>query len=287
MINKNNSLQILYLLVVVSFCAYLAYESYGQSLAYEHRIGEVSDKLSMSDNFKSQSKRVLETITFSWYSGYTEDLEMLEDLQEKANSHDLLAYKYTKLFIATMVLMFLIHGFLKSKISLFALIMVTVIALVTGWFAPILAIVAYQDIPVIGQSVFQFESKSIVSALQKLYHSGQVVIAAIIFLFTIVTPVFKSLMMWVVLFSQNLHFSQKSIRVLKTIGKWSMLDVFVIAILVTYFTTKSGGATDATLQIGVYYFVSYVIASMLLTYLINYNNNQINHDNQTDQSNLS
>ena len=80
-------------------------------------------------------------------------------------------------------------------------------------------------------------------------------------------------MMLVVLFSQNLHFSQKSVRVLKTIGKWSMLDVFVIAILVTYFTTKSGGATDATLQIGVYYFVAYVIASMLLTYLINYKNN--------------
>ena len=52
-----------------------------------------------------------------------------------------------------------------------------------------------------------------------------------------------------------------------------MLDVFVIAILVTYFTTKSGGATDATLQIGVFYFVAYVIASMLLTYLINYKNN--------------
>ena len=147
-------------------------------------------------------------------------------------------------------------------------------ALVTGWFAPILAIIAYQDIPVIGQSVFQFESKSIVSALEKLYHSGQTVIAAIIFLFTLLTPVLKSVMLLVVLFSQNLHFSQKSIQVLKTIGKWSMLDVFVIAILVTYFTTKTGGATDATLQIGVYYFVTYVIASMLLTYFINIKTNQ-------------
>ena len=126
---------------------------------------------------------------------------------------------------------------------------------------------------IIGQSVFQFESKSIVSALQKLYDSGQTAIAIIIFVFTILTPVLKSLMMMVILFSQNLHFSNKSIKVLKTIGKWSMLDVFVIAILVTYFTTKSGGATDATLQIGVYYFVTYVIASMLLTYLINIKNN--------------
>lgn len=271
--SKKNLFQIVYLLVVVSFCSYLAYESWGQSLAYEHRIGELSDKLSMTDNFKSKSKNVLETITFGWYSGHTEDLEALQEIKQKAENHHKLAYKYTKLFIATLVLMFMLHGFLKSKISLLALLSVTVIGLVTGWFAPILAIVAYQDIPMLGQTVFQFESKSIVSALLKLYDNEQTAIAVIIFVFTILTPVFKSLMMLVVLFSQNLHFSNKSIKVLKNIGKWSMLDVFVIAILVTYFTTKSGGATDATLQIGVYYFVTYVIASMLLTYLINIKKN--------------
>ncbi len=267
--NRNNLFQILYLLIVTGFCTYLAYESWGQSLAYEHRISELSEKLSMSDNFKSKSKQVLETITFGWYPGHSEELDALTELKSKAENHDKLAYKYTKLFIATLVLMFLIHGFLKSKISIMAILLVTVVALITGWFAPILAIIAYQDIPVLGQTVFQFESKSIVSALQKLYQSGQVAIAVIIFVFTILTPIFKSLMLTVVLFSQNFHFSQKSVKLLKAIGKWSMLDVFVIAILVTYFTTKSGGATDATLQIGVYYFVAYVISSMLLTYLIN------------------
>lgn len=277
--NKKTWAHILYFLVISGFCAYLAYESWGQSLAYEHRITELSEKLSMSDNFKSQSKNVLETITFGWYSGHTEELDALKVLKEKAENHDKLAYKYTKLFIATLVLMFLIHGFLKSKISILALLLVTVMALITGWFAPILAIIAYQDIPVLGQTVFQFESKSIVSALQKLYESGQTVIAMVIFLFTILMPVLKSLMMLVILFSQNLHFSNNSVHVLKAIGKWSMLDVFVIAILVTYFTTKSGGATDATLQIGVYYFVAYVISSMLLTYLINFKDNV----NQTDQ----
>ncbi|MGJ8664259.1 MAG: paraquat-inducible protein A, partial [Marinicella sp.] len=259
--NKKTWAQMIYLLVITSFCAYLAYESWGQSLAYEHKISDLSEKLSMSDNFKSQSKNVLETITFGWYSGHTEELDSMKLLKEQAENHDKLAYKYTKLFIATLVLMFLLHGFLKSKISLFAILLVTAMALITGWFAPILAIIAYQDIPVLGQTVFQFESKSIVSALQKLYESGQTAIALVIFVFTILTPVLKSLMMLVILFSQNLHFSQKSIKVLKTIGKWSMLDVFVIAILVTYFTTKSGGATDATLQIGVYYFVAYVISS--------------------------
>ena len=270
--NKKNIAQSLYFIVVTGFCAYLAYESWGQSLAYEHQIMELSEKLSMTDNFKSKSKKVLETITFNWYSGYTEDLDALKALKLKAEAHDLLAQKYTKLFIATLVLMFLIHIFLQSKISLVALITVTVFALITGWFAPILAIIAYQDIPLLGQTVFQFESKSIISALQKLYESGQTFIAVVIFIFTVVTPVIKSVMMLVVVFGRNLHFSNKSVSVLKTIGKWSMLDVFVIAILVTYFTSKSGGATDATLQIGVFYFVAYVLSSMVLTYLVNIKN---------------
>ena len=275
--NKSTLAQLLYLLITTTFCAYLAYESWGQSVAYEHRISELSDKLSMTDNFKSKSKKLLEVITFNWYSGYEEELEALNAVKAQAERHDQLSAKYTKLFVATLVLMFLIHVFLQSKISLLALLSVTIMALVTGWFAPILAIVAYQDVPMLGQTVFQFESKSIVSALQKLYESGQTVIALVIFLFTILTPVLKSIMLLVVLFSQNLHFSHRSIQVLKAIGKWSMLDVFVIAILVTYFTTKSGGATDATLQIGVFYFVAYVIASMIPPYLINVKN----HVNQT------
>jgi paraquat-inducible protein A len=266
--NKKTLAQIAYFLLMTGFCAYLAYESWGQSLAYEHRVTELSEKLSMSDNFKSKSKKVLETLTIGWYSGYTEDLDELNAQKQRAENHDQLAHKYTKLFIATLVLMFLLHIFIRSSISLMALLLVTVMALVTGWYAPILAIIAYQDIPVLGQTVFQFESKSIVSALHKLYESGQVAIAVVIFVFTILTPILKSLMMLILVISEKLHYSGKSLKVLKTIGKWSMLDVFVIAILVTYFTTKSGGATDATLQIGVYYFTAYVIASMLLTYLI-------------------
>ncbi len=79
----------------------------------------------------------------------------------------------------------------------------------------------------------------------------------------------KSTVMALVLFSRQLHFSQRLIRWLQVIGKWSMLDVFVIALLLVYFSTKAGGATDATLQIGVYYFIGYVVASMLLSFILN------------------
>ncbi|WP_154223257.1 paraquat-inducible protein A [Marinicella rhabdoformis] len=267
--NKKTIANGFYFIFTVLFCAYLAYQAYGYSVAYENQIDSLSQQLDASTNAKSKGKKFLETITFNWYSGYSEEVEALEASKEVSERMDWQAQKHTKLFVAVLVLMLILHIFIKSLWSLWALLLVTSLALVTGWFAPILAIVAYQDLPVLGQTVFQFESKSIVSALHKLYESGQNGVALVIFLFTMVVPVLKTILKAVLLFSQNLHFSKKSISILKAIGKWSMLDVFVIAILVTYFSTKSGGATDATLQIGVYFFVAYVIASMILTSLIN------------------
>ncbi len=267
--NKKTWAHATYFLASILFCAYLAYQAWGHSVAYEHQISELSQKLNASSNAKSTGKKFLEAITFSLYEGYTEDMDALEAQKTAAELTLKQADKHTKLFVATLVLMLLLHVFLRSVWSLWALLFVITIGLVTGWFAPILAIVAYQDVPVLGQTVFQFESKSIASALLKLYDGGQLMIALVIFLFTMVVPVLKTILKGVLLSSSNLHFSQKTTRILRAIGKWSMLDVFVIAILVTYFSTKSGGATDATLQIGVYFFTAYVVASMVLTTLIN------------------
>src|SRR5690554_4583363 len=166
--------------------------------------------------------------------------------------------------MASFVLLFLLTFMMPSVATLAALLAVTTVALVTGWLAPVLAIEAYQEVPVLGHTLFQFESKSIVTGIQKLADSRQWVIAGLIFIFTIITPIMKSAVMALILFSRRLHFSKRCIQWLQLIGKWSMLDVFVIALLLTYFSIKAGGATDATLQIGVYYFIAYVLASMML-----------------------
>lgn len=258
----------IYFLIMVLFCGYCAYQSWGYSVAYEQKIISNAEQLELSENLLQQSKKVLEYITFSWYSGYSDEIKQLQQDKQQAEKYQKQADKHTKLFIAVLILMLLLHPFIASKSSLLALLIVINIALVTGWFAPILAIAAYQDMPVLGQTIFQFESKSIVSALEKLYQSKQYLVVFVIFLFTIVMPILKSMLMLLLLYSRNLHFSQKTIKMLKAVGKWSMLDVFVIAIFVTYFSTKAGGSTDATLQIGVFYFVSYVLASMFLTHFI-------------------
>ena len=117
-------------------------------------------------------------------------------------------------------------------------------------------------------AIFQYESKSIVSALEKIYLQEQYGIATIILLFTVITPIIKTFIMLTISLREKLHLSSKRIKFLSLIGKWSMLDVFVVAIVVTYFSMKSSGQTDANLQIGVYYFSLYVILSMICTFIL-------------------
>lgn len=101
-----------------------------------------------------------------------------------------------------------------------------------------------------------------------MYDNQQYVIAAIILLFTIITPIIKTILLLLISFKEKLHLSSNKIKILSNIGKWSMLDVFVVAIVVTYFSMKHSGQTDANLQIGVYYFSIYVILSMICTYIV-------------------
>ena len=265
---KSKLLSLIYVISFSLISAAIAYESWGNAIGYEHSVNKMTEKLHLSDNLKSSGKKILETITFSWYDGYSQDVEDLKKLKAKSEKYNTNAYRFTKAFLGIVLLSLVLYFIGKKRALLFALISLSIIALVTGWYSPILEITAYQEIPVLGNTIFQYESKSIVSALYKIYEQHQYAIFAIILLFTIITPILKTILLLIISFGEKLHLSSKRIKFLSAIGKWSMLDVFVVAIVVTYFSMKSSGQTDANLQIGVYYFSIYVILSMICTYLV-------------------
>lgn len=257
-----------YLLIIMSIGSYVAYESWGNAIGYSHTVNKITTQLHMEDNLKNSGKKILETITFSLYDGYTESVNEIKALKQKSEKYDNNAFRFTKAFIGIVLLSLVLFFIGKHIVLLLGLISLSVIALVTGWFSPILEITAYQDIPMLGNTIFQYESKSIISALEKIYSQQQYMIAVIILLFTVITPIIKTIVMLTICLRKKLHLSSKRIKFLSLIGKWSMLDVFVVAIIVTYFSMKSTGQTDANLQIGVYYFSLYVILSMICTLIL-------------------
>lgn len=265
---KNKIFSLLYVAILTLTSVLIAYESYGNAVGYSHTMNKMTEKLHMEDNLKNSGKKILEKITFSLYDGYSESVEEIQELQVKGEKFDKNAFRFTKAFIGIVLLILVVYFISGNHTVLVSLIILSTISLFAGWFSPILEMTAYQDIPVLGNTIFQYESKSIIDAVYKMLDKHQYGIVIIIIFFTVITPIIKTLLLLLISFQKKLHLTGKKLKFLTHIGKWSMLDVFVVAIVVTYFSMKSSGQTDANLQIGIYYFSIYVLLSMISTYLV-------------------
>ena len=95
------------------------------------------------------------------------------------------------------------------------------------------------------RTIFDDEQDTIMSGVLELLHSGSWPIAVLVFIASIVVPLLKILSLSVVLFSawrRSPRFrSQRSelFRLVEFIGRWSMLDVYAISLLVALVQIRS------------------------------------------------
>ncbi len=102
---------------------------------------------------------------------------------------------------------------------------------------------------------------SILSGIGDLYHHGEYVLAAVIFLFSVIFPAVKMLALlalWFLPFSKNDRGAV--VHRLGTLGKWSMLDVYVVAM--TIVIAKGSSLFKAEPEAGIYYFGGSVVLSI-------------------------
>jgi paraquat-inducible protein A len=119
-------------------------------------------------------------------------------------------------------------------------------------------------------SLFGVQSDTILSGVVYLWDSGSWALAMIVFVASIAVPMLKMLLLTLLLVSVQLR-SNKTLalpltrvyRFLELIGRWSMLDVYVVAILVTLVQAKSLATIGP--GPGVIAFGAVVILSMLAT----------------------
>ena len=110
------------------------------------------------------------------------------------------------------------------------------------------------------------ESYTVITASFKLFNENQIFLAIVILLFTILLPIFKYTVLFLYLFLKNPPKIQLP-KLIKTIGKWSMLDVFIVALFILSYKL-SGGIISVDIQIGTIFFSLSVISCMLATYLV-------------------
>ncbi len=131
---------------------------------------------------------------------------------------------------------------------------------------------------------------SLLTTIQELFQDERILVALLILIFSICIPVLKTLLVSFAFWKQGTLTENKIIKFVGSIGKWSMADVFVIAIFLAILSTNHAETSDIkqlvlfafkidlhisseTLSMvgeGFYYFTAYCLLSLLGTHLYQY-----------------
>lgn len=137
-----------------------------------------------------------------------------------------------------------------------ALLYLSALLLLVGIFAPVLT---FKKLVLFSNTI------SIVSGVVELLREGHVMLGTIVTVFSIVLPVCKLIVLhrlWNGAVHDRAHY-QRYLHWIAQYGKWSMLDVFVVALLVVII--KLGAVGQVDVHYGIYAFAASVLLTMFVT----------------------
>jgi hypothetical protein len=119
------------------------------------------------------------------------------------------------------------------------------------------------------------QTRSIVGSVQRLYEVGSPVPATLILLFSVIVPVGKGVLVAWATFMADGPRRRRTLAFVETIAKWSMADVFVVALFIAYLAAQASAtpttgpdsapaliAFTARFGPGFYWFAAYCLFSL-------------------------
>lgn len=214
-------------------------------------------------------KDVLEDISFGFYKGATEKTAEITAVEQRAARFARLAHTAAWILLALSAVFLGAHALRARRGEALVpaplithLLGVSAVFLVIGLCAPILTVSAREDVALLGPVVLQYETKGILSTVLKLAGTGNRFLAALLFFFSVLAPGAKLIASFVALKSERLHVRRFTISTVDLIGRWSMTDVFVVAVLLAYLAAETEQLTDASVGPGLYFFAGYGVLSL-------------------------
>lgn len=143
------------------------------------------------------------------------------------------------------------------------LTVVSVGLLIPGLLLPMLSISIDVEIPILG-GINIYQSKlSVIGTIKNLHNNNNTLVAFLILLFSIIIPIAKSILFVLQITLKGSEVKVLLQEILGIIGKWSMADVFIVALFVAHLSTSSENSISTNIHEGFYYFLSYCIVSIL------------------------
>ena len=119
------------------------------------------------------------------------------------------------------------------------------------------------------------QTRSIVGSVRQLYNVGSPFPATLILLFSVIVPLTKAALVALAMFVSSLSLRARILKFVTTIAKWSMADVFAVALFIVYLAAQASqqppGAPESAPPLlaftahfgpGFYWFAAYCLFSL-------------------------
>ncbi|PTB83741.1 paraquat-inducible membrane protein A [Sulfurovum lithotrophicum] len=238
-------------------------KAYTQATLYE----DVTTELVTLQGVEEQASRQLENFAKSILGDLFNDERQVNftNIKKKQVLAMSKAQQYTRYFMYLLGALLISFFYLSLREYTFFGALAAIITLVLGLITPILMVTIHKEVEYIGDIVLSFESKGVIGSIAKLFDSGDIIVALVILLFSVLVPVLKVLSLLFISIFMESDFAHKIVKFFKMIGKWSMVDVFVVAVFLVYLTANKGDVSRAEVEVGLYFFLAYVIVSMMVS----------------------
>ena len=153
----------------------------------------------------------------------------------------------------------LLKRFTFQAIVINILLVISLVTLFIGLTAPLITL----------QKLYFIENTiSLISTIKVLHQDKEWLLFFVISIFSLCIPAIKilSLILITNLAYPKGSYLDKTLTLIETLGKWSMLDVFVVALLLV--SVKLGALAKVEVHYGLYMFTTSVILTMGLSFWI-------------------
>lgn len=133
------------------------------------------------------------------------------------------------------------------------------------------------------EGTIMHQTYSILGMVEELWQRDRLLVASLILAFSVLVPALKAIMFTAALLVRHPQTAHLLGRIVSGLAKWSMADVFVVAVLLVYMSTgghqqaiqeminimgfqlpvKIGMTMESSLMAGFYYFTGYCLLSIV------------------------
>jgi len=251
------------LILLLSMMIFLGSKAYTYAKAYEESTVSLVNQMSAKKLAEFQLKELAETFSLGYYKNSKK--EKLEKLKERGEVDKKKSQQYALYFI--LLLLGIVGSYFLTSLRAFTFFgaLGALVTLIFGLITPVMMVTIHKEVEYLGDVVLSFESKGVVGSIVKLFENGDLAVAIVILLFSVLVPLVKTLSLLFVSIFMESKFAHGIVKFFKMIGKWSMVDVFVVATFLVYLTANKGDVSRAEVEVGLYFFLAYVIVSMLVS----------------------